>query len=470
MTLSDALTDVGCGTVISEDASEIAYILKGYPNTSETFIANEIFLLERMGVRLRIFAVTKPEGQKRHAVTASIKAPITYLPPVTHLSEQWFPIWLLLSGPRFASSHLKLIRFSPGPYFRTFAWMLAMSIRYRRGLLAPPETVFFKQFIQAGYIALQVLRSPSIRHLHAHFGHGATTIAMFVSNISGVPFSFTGHAKDIYRRDLNPGDLLRRKIHRARFVVTCTTTNAAYLESLGSNGTRIYKIYHGLDTRKFSPARSCQNRNTLPLILSVGRFVPKKGFDDLVMACRRLKDRGRTFRCLIIGKYSDYAAAINELIRRLDLCDTVASHHAVTQEQLKLFYQQATVFCLPCKIIENGDRDGIPNVLAEAMAMELPVVSTNISGIPEIVEHRVSGLLVPQRNPEALAEALVRVLDNPIFARRLGVAARRTICDVFDSDRNTVELKELFLSCLTAGRRKNAAAPSVSSVRPVVPI
>ncbi len=447
---------------------EIGYILKGYPNTSETFIANEMFLLERMGLRCRIFSVLKPEGQKRHAVTDSIKAPLTYLPPVSPLSERLFPVWFMIHVPRFIGSHVRLIRQRPGAYLRTFARMLSMSLRYTRGAL--PDPVFFKEFLQAGYIALQVLRTSTIRHLHAHFAHGATTIAMFASDMCGVPFSFTGHAKDIYRRDLNPGDLLRRKISRARFVVTCTRANADYLAALGTNGTRIHMIYHGLDTAKFSLSRERRRLNPAapPLILSVGRFVAKKGFDDLVKACRLLKVRGQKFSCLIIGGHTEYAESIKELIRQLDLQDEVTLHHAVTQERLKRFYEEATVFCLPCKVADDGDRDGIPNVLAEAMAMELPVVSTSISGIPEVVEHGLNGLLVPEKDPKALADSLEQLINAPDFARSLGIAARRTVCEVFDSARNTVKLKELFAACLDSEELDEAIVAKAKAFAPIV--
>ncbi len=456
----------------AEGVPELAYILKGYPNTSETFIANEIFLLELFGLKCRIFSVLKPEGQKRHAVNDAIKAPLTYLPPVAPLSQSFFPFWLVIHGPRFVGSHWRLFRLRPGPYLRTFAWMMSMCFRYRNGRLAPPNPVFFKEFLQAGYIALQVLRAPTVCHLHAHFGHGATTVAMFTSSFCGVPFSFTGHAKDIYRRDLNPGDLLRTKISRARFVVTCTGANVDYLRSLSSSRTRIYKIYHGLDTAKFAPTRDRQGRNPAapPLILSVGRFVEKKGFDDLVRACGLLKKRGRRFACRIVGGHAEYADTVKELVRRLDLEDTVTLHHAVTQERLKEYYEDGAVFCLPCKIVDSGDRDGIPNVLAEAMAMEMPVVSTNISGIPEIVEDGVNGLLVPEKDPKAIADALELLLSSPGFARGLGIAARRTICEVFDSARNTVALKELFDSCLESDGRGQAPAEPARSVAPAIPI
>ncbi len=471
MTMSGLMTQSAVRVDSAEAVPEVGYVLKGYPNTSETFIANEIYLLERMGMRCRIFSVLKPEGQQRHAVTEKIKAPLTYLPPVSPLSESFFPIWFLIHVPRFIGSHLKLARLRPGAYFRTFAWMLRMSLRYRTGRPALPDPVFFKEFLQAGFIALRVLRTPAVRHLHAHFGHGATTIAMFASNICGVPFSFTGHAKDIYRGDLNPGDLLSRKIGRARFVVTCTGANADYLRTLNPNGTRIYKIYHGLDTEKFSPERARKSRDSVaqPLILSVGRFVEKKGFDDLVRACRFIKMSGRKFRCLIIGGHTDYAEAIKALVEQLDLQDTVTLHHAVTQERLKQFYEEGTVFCLPCKIVADGDRDGIPNALAEAMAMEMPVVSTNISGIPEIVEHGVNGLLVAEKDPKALADALEHLLGSPDFARRLGAAARRTICDVFDSARNTIALKELFDFSLETGGSKEPAQAAVNSVAVAMP-
>ncbi len=142
-------------------------------------------------------------------------------------------------------------------------------------------------------------------------------------------------------------------------------------------------------------------------------------------------------------------------------------HHAVTQERLKRFYEEATVFCLPCKVADDGDRDGIPNVLAEAMAMELPIVSTSISGIPEIVEHGVNGLLAPEKDPMALADSLERLINASDFARSLGIAARRTVCEVFDSARNTVELKELFAACLDSEEQDEATAAKVNPFAPI---
>jgi glycosyltransferase involved in cell wall biosynthesis len=326
--------------------------------------------------------------------------------------------------------------------------MLWLCLRFRKGVFAWPRKVFFKEFLQAGYIAEQVLAASTIRHLHAHFAHGATTIAMLASRLTGLPFSFTAHAKDIYLAELNPGHLLTTKLRRARFVVTCTEANKTYLQA-HLRTTPIHVIYHGLDTALFKPAFP-RTTPAKPMILSVGRMVEKKGFNYLLAACRRLKDSGYDFQCRIIGGADKHTPVIEALIEQLQLSDIVTLQPAVTQEELASIYNQATLFALPCQIIDNGDRDGIPNVLVEAMAMELPVVSTNISGIPELVEHRHNGLLVEQKSAAALASAMSELLNNPGLRKRLGLAARERVCRLFDARTNTTSLKTLFTNAVGA--------------------
>lgn len=415
---------------------EIGYILKGYPRTSETFITNEIFLLEQAGLALSIFSLKTLEGQKRHGVVGKILAPVTYLPETTPQEESGLVHWLWLNIPNFAASHGKLFRLRPAGYLRTLTEALGMSLKYRvRSII--------KEFLQAGFIALKVLESGRIRHLHAHFCHTSTTVAMLASRLSGVAFSFTAHAKDIYREDMNPGDLLQVKLRRARFAVTCTGANQVYLDRLRTPQTPLHKIYHGLDFSLFTPSGKARD-DVKPLILSVGRMVEKKGFTYLVEACRLLKDQGYDFTCRIVGGTDSYAEVIKQTIEQLQLQETVSLHTAVTQEELRRIYEQATVFALPCQVIENGDRDGIPNVLVEAMAMELPVVSTDISGIPELVQHRVNGLLVPQKDANSLAAAIKELLDDAELRRRLSQAAREKVCRDFDAKRNILSLKALF--------------------------
>ena len=192
----------------AKNNAKIAYILKGYPRTSETFITNEIRLLEKMGVGLSIFSVKKLEGEQNHAMVKDIKAPVAYLPQADPLSESLFSQWLIDNVPKFSTSHALLFKKQPLAYVKVFLECLAMSFQYRNGFFEWPREVFFKEFLQAGYIANAVIESGQIQHLHAHFCHGSTTIAMFASRMSGIPFSFTAHAKDIYLQEL--GDFRRK--------------------------------------------------------------------------------------------------------------------------------------------------------------------------------------------------------------------------------------------------------------------
>ncbi|MGE0128827.1 MAG: glycosyltransferase family 4 protein [Blastocatellales bacterium] len=429
---------------------EIGYILKSYPRMSETFIANEIYLLEKLGLKLRLFSILKRNDPQRHAVVDATRAPVHHLPQLTPLSETPFTSWLRRNAPEFFDSHWRLFKARPASYARTWLAAIQLAFKHRQGSWRRPETAFIKEFLQAGAIAQSVLAAGSIRHLHAHFCHSATTVAMFASRLCGLPFSFTAHAKDIYVRALNPGDLLQTKMRRAKFVVTCTGANQAHLAALGVNETPIHTIYHGLDTRQFTPRDAAEEPATTTL-LSVGRLVEKKGFPFLIEACRLLKDRGYRFRCQIIGGAGPCAQQVASLIHELELEDTVTLRPAVTQEELRMIYQQATLFTLPCQIVENDDRDGIPNVLVEAMAVGLPVVSTNVSGIPELIEHGVSGLLAPQKDARALADAIAELLDAPALRQRLGKAAREKVCQLFDSESNILTLHQLFLDCLKGG-------------------
>lgn len=427
----------------------VAYILKGYPRTSETFITNEIHLLESLGLELSIFSVKKLESQKHHAVVDAVRAPVTYLPQASDLTGDSFPRWLAVNLPKFARRHSRLLLKRPLRYLGALTECLAMSLKYRPRMLDWPRTVFIKEFLQAGYIAESVLQDASIRHLHSHFCHGATTIAMFASQMSGIPFSFTAHAKDIYLRELNPGDLLPIKLSRAKFAVTCTGANREHLDRRNASDTRVHRVYHGLDTDLFNPdPREEDSADEIPTVLAVGRLVEKKGFEFLVRACGILRDRGVSFRCRIVGGADQYAEVITRLISELELEDRVNLPGAVTQEELRDIYQHATVFALPCLVVDNGDRDGIPNVLVEAMAMEMAVISTHISGIPELIEHQVNGLLVPEKNAEAMSDAIERLLQDSALRRRLGKAARQTVCRDFNSRHTTVALKNLFDACL----------------------
>jgi glycosyltransferase involved in cell wall biosynthesis len=430
---------------------EIGYVLKSYPRMSETFIANEIYLLEKLGLKLKLFSILERRDPQRHALVDAIRAPVDYLPQVTPLDEAPFLVWLRRNAPKFFGGHWRLLKARPVKYAGTMLAALRLAFKHRRAPLRP-ETSFVKEFLQAGAIAQSVLAAGTIRHLHAHFCHSATTVAMFVSRLCGLPFSFTAHAKDVHVYALNPGDLLQTKLRRAKFAVTCVRANQEHLASLGMKETPIYNIYHGLDTWRFAPRAGGAEEPATPMLLSVGRLVEKKGFPVLIEACRMLKDRGYRFRCQIIGAPGPCASQVASLIRELELEQIVELRPAVTQEELGNVYRQATLFVLPCQIADNNDRDGIPNVLVEAMASGLPVVSTNVSGIPELIESGVNGLLAPQKDARALADAVARLLDAPALRRELGGAAREKVCRLFDAESNILALHRLFLDCLSSDK------------------
>ena len=268
-------------------------------------------------------------------------------------------------------------------------------------------------------------------------------MAMFASMLTGRPFSFTAHAKDIYLPKLNPGDLLPIKLRRAKFVVTCTGANHHHLQEVSAQSAPIHTIYHGVDTTRFVPSID-RPALTRPTILSVGRFVEKKGFPFLIEACRIIREHGVPFHCRIVGEPDEQTTLVQNLIRRYGLEQEVSIGPGVSQEELRMIYQEASVFVLPCHVVDNGDRDGIPNVLAEAMASGVPVISTSVSGIPEIIEDRRNGLLVAPRDPVALAKAIEELLLDQDFRNTLAQAGRETMCRIFDSSKTTRTLFDLF--------------------------
>jgi glycosyltransferase involved in cell wall biosynthesis len=274
---------------------------------------------------------------------------------------------------------------------------------------------------------------------------------MLAARLSGLPFSFTAHAKDIYRIDMNPGDLLNRKLRAASFTVTCTQANVDYLARLSDAPQKIHRIYHGSDLQLFSQNRRPEPASP-PLILAIGRFVEKKGFPILVAACRILREAGIDFQARIVGGFTPLTAEIERMVEEYGLDQQVHLHPAMTQEELTRFYATATLFALPCLITDDGDRDGIPNVLVEAMASGLPVVSTRVSGIPELVRDGETGLLVEPRDPVALAAAIRRLLEDIELRTELGRRGRELVQLEFDARRNIAALKKLFESAVANGR------------------
>jgi glycosyltransferase involved in cell wall biosynthesis len=419
------------------------------------FITSEIFRLEQLGVRLRLYVIKPADEARGRGIVRRIKARPDYLPATTSLSNTTLRRWLSLHFKDFTPALRRVARRRPAGFARAALAALAQGLRARRTFWSPPRKVYLKEFLQAASVASRVLDDPEVRHLHAHFSHGATTVAWLASMMTGLPFSFTAHAKDIYCESLNPAGLLARKMRAARFVVTCTDANREHLLKVEPRAS-VRCVYHGLNAEftglldQTAAATAAADAQPLtqpsPLLraLGVGRLVEKKGFDVLVEACGILRRQGVAVEALIVGESGEHEAEIRRRIAELDLGAHVRLAGPMEQARLYEEYKSAGAFCLPCRVLDNGDRDGIPNVLVEAMACGLPVVTTAVSGIPEVVSDGVNGQLVPPDDPQALADALRRLAREPRFASRLASAGRETVRQRFDGDRFAAQLAALF--------------------------
>ena len=426
----------------------VAYVLKGYPRISELFIASEIWRLETLGVPLRLYVLKPADEAVRHPVVDRIAARPEYLPATTSLSRSRLLPWLRRNLPPFLPSVGRVARRHPAGLARACGRALAQSVRARSGWR--PKRIYVKELLQAVALADRIDAHGDVRHLHAHFAHGTTTVTWFAAAILDLPYSFTGHAKDIYRGSLNPAGLLERKMRGAEFVVTCTGANAEHLRALGT-GVPVHLVYHGLNADFTSLLHEgCEGCAPDRLrIVSVGRRVPKKGFDVLVDALALLRDRGVDAELVIAGESGDQDAALVAQVERLGLSDRVELRGTVTQRELLELYRSSSVFALACRVVGDGDRDGIPNVLVEAMAAGLPVVSTSISGIPELVLDGENGVLVEQEDAVALADGLARIAGDPAFAQRIAQAGRDTVMDRFDGDALAARMAGLFAGAPT---------------------
>jgi glycosyltransferase involved in cell wall biosynthesis len=425
----------------------VGYVLKGWPRISELFIASEIYRLEQAGLNLRLYVIKPPDESETHPVVERIRAQPEYLPPTTSLSKTTLVRWLRENLRPFVPALARTARRHPRGLARAAGNALAQSVRARKGFVAWPRKLYLKELLQAVALADRLADAPDVRHLHAHFAHGTTTVTWFASTITGLPFSFTGHAKDIYAPALNPAGLLRRKLRAAAFAVTCTEANVRHLESIAPEAT-VHRVYHGLNadfTRLLGEeVTAAPGPNGMLRLLGVGRLVPKKGFDTMVEACALLRDRGVPFEAVIVGPDDAAGPAVRTRIRELGLEGRIRLHGQMSQAELLEEYRRASAFCLPCRVLDDGDRDGIPNVLAEAMAAGAPVVTTPISGIPEIVRDGVNGLFVRPDDPEGLADAVLRLREDRALARRISEQAAATVHRELDGERLALTLQSLF--------------------------
>jgi colanic acid/amylovoran biosynthesis glycosyltransferase len=405
------------------DPLRVGYVVKMYPRYSETFIVTELLAHEEAGLPVEIFSLRPTDDTHFQDAIARVRAPVHYLPAEGLKAAG---LWTAIE---------EASRVLPG------LW----------GALEAARGEEARYVYQAVRLAHEAHRR-GIRHLHAHFASSATTVARLAARFAGLPYTVTAHAKDIFHESVEPDDL-RRKLGDAATVVTVSDYNLAYLrETYGPAAARVQRIYNGLDLERF-PYASPADRP--PQIVGVGRLVEKKGFADLIDACAHLTRRGRDFGCQIIGT-GELADDLRARIERLGVQDRVQLTGPRPQSELRQHLHGAAVFAAPCIHAADGNRDGLPTVLLEAMALGVPCVSTDVTGIPEVVRDNETGLQVPQRDPAGLARAIERLLDDADLRVRLATQARRLIESEFDIRRNTVGLRAIFQAAAEADRRPPA--------------
>jgi glycosyltransferase involved in cell wall biosynthesis len=427
-------------TATGQGDGSIGYFIKGFPRLSESFISNEVLKLERMGKHVTVFAGAHGDDLASSVLT-DLNAPLAYLPVAGSVSKNSLAGWLRIAVPAYVPVHWRLFRRRPLAWLTGLNAALRFAHQYRHADGRRYKRSYFKQFAQAGAVAEAIERA-GISHLHGHFCHSATTISWLAADMAGVPFSFTAHAKDIYDGRYNPGDMLSRKVAAAQFVTTCTESNHAHMAEQLAHPSNLHTVYHGLDIRYFSPL--VRSHKGCVRILAVGRHVDKKGFDLLLRALGQLQFAGIDFHCRLIGETGPETEELFALRDELELGKQISIDPPEPRETLRQSYYNSDIFVLPCRIDDSGDRDGIPNVLAEAMATGLAVLSTNISGIPEIVTDGENGVMIDPDDVDALTEALAKLCKDELLRARLGNNAAKRIADVFDADRTIQDLKTLF--------------------------
>ncbi len=406
----------------SKRKKPIAYVLRRFPKISETFVLNEILAIEAQGIPVVIFALMPTRDPRFHEGLSKLKANIYYLP---NISE-----WRML-----LRHNVRAARRNGKRYFRAFLYAL--------GTLRPS---LVWRFLQSGYIADKA-QQLHVNHLHAHFATRATSAALLTSRITNVPYSFTAHAVDIYKTSVKR-EALENKIAAAKFVITVSDCNKAYLQQLANGeAQRIVRIYNGIDMDRFKPGGTPRRLQTSEsarfTILTVARLVEKKGLIDLVKACAHMAQRNVPYQCVIIGK-GRLRSKLNETIKETGLHDRVRILRPHTQAEIAERYRSANLFVLPCTVATDGNRDGLPVSIVEALASGLPVVSTAVTGIPEVVKHGHNGLIVPERDPAALADAIESLISDDDLYRNLCAHARDSVLSQFNLHATAAELKQLF--------------------------
>ena len=427
----------------------IGYVLKRYPRYSETFIVNEILAHEAAGLNIYIFALRPPEDTHFQDKISRVRAPVFYLrkPIQGHITPS------LTSQNPTAASYLWAELQESAQLIPDIWEKLAFAAGERS------STVY-----QALWPAREIRRQ-QITHLHAHFGTVATSVARLAAHFTDIPYSFTAHAKDIFHESVDPEDL-KRKLRDAQSVVTVSDYSVSYLkQKYGAAASRVTKLYNGMNMAELT-YHSPEKREKK--IISVGRLVEKKGLSYLINACDLLRQWGQKFTCQIVGK-GELKESLQVQIEAMALGDYVELIGPRPQGEVFRKIQQAAVFAAPYVVGSDGNRDGLPTVLIEAMALGTPCVATDVTGIPEIIRHQETGLQVAQRDERELAKALQQYLTSSDLRVAMAKNARTLVEDCLDIEKNAAVLRSHFKAktpkqTLSISKEQSVKSPSIAHI------
>jgi glycosyltransferase involved in cell wall biosynthesis len=407
----------------------VIYLVRSWPRLSQTFVLDEVLALERRGLDLAVFSLVRSGERIVQPRVRDVRAPVTYLEDRRRRSHR-----------DRARTHLRVLATHPLRYVRTLLFCLHRP-RLTAGYSGCSLRGCFAHAVEVTSHVDHLHRtSHAAVHLHAHFAHDPTLVALLVGRLTGLPFSFTAHARDLLQI---PAASLRTRAAEASTLVTCCRANADYIASVvpASRRPPVLVVHHGVALDRFAPTPHAAA--PVPSLLSVGRLVEKKGYADLLQALARLAASGVPFHCCIYGDgpLREHLVGLRD---GLGLRERVTMPGAVDQERVRQALGSADVFVLTPRLTEDGDRDGIPNVLVEAMACGLPVVTTSAGGITELVRHGDSGLVTAPGDTPAIAGCLRRLVEDPSLRTDLGRAARRAVERDYDLEAAARALDALF--------------------------
>ncbi|NES87379.1 MAG: colanic acid biosynthesis glycosyltransferase WcaL [Moorea sp. SIO2B7] len=399
----------------------VAYLAPEIPSLSATFVYNEILALQEKGLKV---------------ISISVHYPIALAQEVE--VKELFKNTIFLYSQNFISllgENLLLFARYPNCYLK--ALLVALNDALKVGLigLAGPKLLY--QFLQASKVA-RIIKQNSCQHLHIHFSHTPTQIGMYASLLSKIPFTFTSHANDLFQRGL----ILKEKVDRAKAAITISEYNRDFLIKQKANSKKIEIIRCGVDSSQYEFLEK-EKLNHPPVIGSLARLVEKKGMDSLVMALSNLQQKNFDFSLEIAGD-GPLIEFIKELVSENDLDSKVKFKGAIAHDKVFSWLSNLDIFVLASKKDSNGDQDGIPVVLMEAMAVGIPVISTDISGIPELIQDGVSGFLALPNDPESLSQAIEKLFNLTQPVSQITKVAKRRINEEFDKNINIDRLLKVF--------------------------